>query len=122
MVLNNKKPNTINRRPISKQAVAARGATQPSKAAKSAPEQQPAKKLLTASEAAEIVKRQASDLTLKDKEIRLLKERIVRQENKLKQVKATAVHMASTSSRNASIAPRQLFDWAQTIINTVNGR
>jgi hypothetical protein len=114
-----RKPNTITRRPVKRPPVAQPPVRTSNKADAATPTPS-ANKPLTGAEASLLIKRQASDLIMKDKEIKLLKDQLIARDEKLKQIKGIAVHMASTSSKNATIPPRMLFDWGEKILGIIN--
>lgn len=122
MATSNRKPNTIVRRAMKRPATTLKSAISPSKPSKLLTAPTPPKKTLTALEAAETLKRQASDLSLRDNEIRLLKVRLIKQEEKFTQLKGVIVNIASTASRNNSVTPGILHDWANKMLQIINRR
>lgn len=64
----------------------------------------------------------AQALILKDKEIAILKRNLNNYQKKLSTIKQVAVSMASLASRNNSIVARQVFDWGNTIMKTINDK
>jgi len=68
------------------------------------------------------VEQAAQVLALKDKEISLLKQDIVRQQKKLAALKNFAVHMGVTASKTNSVTSTVVNDWATALVKTINGR
>lgn len=126
MAINNRKPtpkpNTIVRRPTKRVNPPSNApASKPKTVAPSIDTAIP-KRVVSPSEASETVRRQAAQILLRDREIKLLKDRIMRQEEKFTQLKGVAVHMASTATKSNSIKPVQLSDWAGKILGIINKR
>lgn len=64
----------------------------------------------------------AKQVQMKDKEIAMLKQQIVKQEKKLSVIKSVAVQMAMLASKNNAIKAGQILDWGNKIMNAINGR
>ena len=118
----NPKPNTIVRRPTKRVNPPSNAPASKPKAATPSIDTAIPKRAISPSEAAETVRRQAAQLSLRDREIKLLKDRIRLQDEKFTQIKGVAVHMASTATKSNSIKPVQLSDWAGKILGIINKR
>lgn len=68
------------------------------------------------------VKRQADELAMKDKEIRLLRAKIVKYEKIMNDVKNLAANISYTATKTNSVGPGVMSDWAKKIFDTINGR
>ena len=64
----------------------------------------------------------AQALVMKDKEIALLKRSLNNYQKKLSAIKQVAVSMASLASRSNSVVSRQVFDWGNSIMKTINDK
>lgn len=64
----------------------------------------------------------SKQVQMKDKEIAMLKQQIVKQEKKISVIKGVAVQMAMLASKNNAIKAGQILDWGNKIMNAINGR
>lgn len=115
-----RKPNTIVRRTAKKPQTGQRSAVVPSERVKQVSNPTTSVKQTSPSQGDETIRRLKSQVENQLKEIAMLKQRVNKQNEKLKRVKNSAVHLSSIASRNASVRPGVISDAAHEIIKIVN--
>lgn len=75
-----------------------------------------------ASEGAVSIKRQAAELAMKDKEIRILRAKVVKYEKIMTDIKNLAANISYTATKTNSVGPGVMSDWARKIFDIINGR